>query len=575
MSQYEEQLTEIWKKYEKSRDYLQGKGLIEKTNENWRFYLGDQWHGLESGGERLPSLNFIKGIVRYKTAVIAQNAMTANYSPMGHEDGQAQVCELLNEQFRRHWELGKMDTNLWEIVKAAQIQGDAYLFYGTPSDMQPQILANVNVLLSDEQEQNIQSQKYIMIYERRFVSDVRKEAKENKVEKELLETIVSDEETEYQLGNITEVKESSGGDGKCASILYLCKDEQGIVHMSRSTKTCIYQPDTALQGQDGMGNYAGAGLKSYPIVSFIWERIPNNARGQSEVRNLIPNQLELNKTLARRSMAVKLGAFPRLAYDETAIENPEALDSVGMKVAVRTNAGSINNMIAYLNPTSMSPDAKNLSDELMNATKELSGAGEAATGAIDPTQASGNAIIAVKNQNELPLNESVATKTQFVEDLALLWFDVWAAYNPQGIEVDLGEQGGVQIIPADVLLQLRVNVRVDISQANPFSKLAQEQALERMLESQQLTFEEYIDALDDDSNVPKAKIKDILEKRKQQQQDRMAQQLQKSTQTIDKQSQLIAQLSGQPTMGASPEMQGGQQMPLPMEGGMPNEMPPM
>ena len=33
------------------------KNILQKTERNWRFYVGDQWHGLESGGEELPKMN--------------------------------------------------------------------------------------------------------------------------------------------------------------------------------------------------------------------------------------------------------------------------------------------------------------------------------------------------------------------------------------------------------------------------------------------------------------------------------------------------------------------------------------
>lgn len=535
MRDYTEQFTEIWRKYQRSREYLDQRNLVKKTDECWRFFIGDQWHGLESGGEQLPMVNFIKPIVRYKTAVVSQNTMTAVYSPQGKSDPELlSACELLNEKFRQMWEKGKLDAKLWQIVTAAQIQGESYLYYGTPSDMEPQVLSNVNVLFADEQEPDIQKQKYIMIYERRFVSDVREEARQNGISEEDIAAIVSDEETDKQLGNVTEIRADSGADGKCESILYMAKDENGVVCVGRSTKTCVYQPIQPLRSKDAQENPIGLGLLSYPIVPFIWERMPNSARGNSEVRALIPNQLEYNKTLARRSMAVKLCAFPRVAYKENAIANPEALDSVGVKIRMQ-NMGDerIGDAIQYLSAQPISGDAKLLSDELRDTTRELAGAGDIATGSVDPTRASGAAIIAVKNQNELPLNDAVAAKTQFVEDLALLWFDLWVAYHPNGLDVEVDEAVGAdeygqgmkqkskRTISAATLEEMKVNVRVDVSQANPFSKLAQEQALERLLAGQYITFEEYIDALGDDSNVPKRKIKDILERRRQMQ---MAQQ---------------------------------------------------
>lgn len=133
--------------------------------------------------------------------------------------------------------------------------------------------------------------------------------------------ITGDEEKERQIGNREEVH----GSDKCTSILYMEKDENGIVNVARSTKCCVYEPLHPISGSDSDGNPHG-GLKSYPIVNMIWEKVPNSARGISEVKQLIPNQLELNKTLARRSMSVKMTAFPRIAYDATAIQDPEAVE---------------------------------------------------------------------------------------------------------------------------------------------------------------------------------------------------------------------------------------------------------
>ena len=71
--------TSIWVKYQKGKDFINKKALIQNTQKNWNFYLGNQWEGLESGGEKMPMFNFIKGVVKYKVAVISQNKMAARY----------------------------------------------------------------------------------------------------------------------------------------------------------------------------------------------------------------------------------------------------------------------------------------------------------------------------------------------------------------------------------------------------------------------------------------------------------------------------------------------------------------
>ena len=70
-----------------------------------------------------------------------------------------------------------------------------------------------------------------------------------------------------------------------------------------------------------------------------------------------------------------------------------------------------------------------------------------------------------------------------------------------------------ETITASELDELRVNVRIDVSNNTPFSKFAKEQALEFALHSRHITFEEYVEALDDNSNAPKVKFEQILKNR--------------------------------------------------------------
>ena len=349
--------TEIWNLYQKGIDYIHKINLVSETDEAHRMYHGDQWYGLQSGSEKMPMLNFIKGIVKYKVAVVAQNTMSAVYSNMGQSDETTiKVCEALNEHFRKMWELAKMDTQSWKIVKDSCIQGDGYIYFSGSNVTDSQIIDNVNVLLGDEKNSNIQEQPYIIIVERRFVNDVKKEAKKYGIKEIDSDLIVSDEDYENQLGDKTDVESK---DGKCTSLLYLKKDNDGIVHFARSVRNMVYQPDTKLQSTDNEGNTAGQGLKSYPLVNLVWEQKKGSARGSGEVKYLIPNQLEVNKTLARRSISVQQNAFGKLAYNEDMISNPEDLDVVGAKIAIKnSSAQNINNMLAYLQPSTMSADAK-------------------------------------------------------------------------------------------------------------------------------------------------------------------------------------------------------------------------
>lgn len=540
--------TEIWDLYQQGIDYIQKINLVSETDEAHRMYSGDQWYGLQSGSEKMPMHNFIKGTVKYKVAMVAQNTMSAVYSNMGEKDEIiTKACDLLNEHFRRMWELAKMDMLSWKIIKDACIQGDSYLYFPGSDVTESQLIDNVNVLLGDEKNTDIQEQPYILIVERRLVSDVKKDAKKNGIKKDQIELIAADEDYQNQLGDKNDVENKNG---RCTSLLLMKKDDSGIVHFSRSVRNVIYQPDIILQSKDSEGNFTGKGLTRYQIVPFIWEERKGTARGVGEVKQLIPNQLEVNKTLARRSVSIKQSAFPKLAYKENAIENPKELNVVGASIAVKeSSAQNIRDMISYLPSQNMSSDAKNLTDELVTMSRDLAGAGDSAQGSVDPTKASGAAIIAVRDQAALPLNEQLARYKQFVEDLALLWYDIWVAYNPNGLTIELEdeEQGIVQqVIPAEILEKMKINVRIDVSQNNPYSRFAQEQALENLFGMQAITFEEYVEALDDDAAVPKGKLKDIIDKRAIQQQKEMQYQqiIQQQQKQLQEALQIIEQMGG-------------------------------
>lgn len=538
--------TSIWELYQRGIDYINKINLTNKTDKCHRMYNGDQWYGLKSGGEDLPTLNFIKGVVKYKVSTVAQNTMSAVYTPIGKRDDAAvEACEALNTHFQMMWERAKMDKHSWTIVKDACIGADAYIYFGGADVSQAQLINNVNVLLGDEQNSDMQQQPYILLVERLFVKDIRKEAERNGVKKDDIDLIVSDEELSHQLGDKQELDYSTDG-GKCTSVLYMYKDEEGFVHFAKSTKHVVYKPDEKIVAKLANGEPSTVGLTMYPIVNFTWEDKKGSARGCGDVEHLIPNQIELNKTLARRAIAIKQCAFPKIAYMESAISNPEQLEQIGAKIGVKDgNAQNVQNLITYLNPSVVSPDAKNFTDELITATKELAGAGDVATGQVDPTQASGAAIIASRDQAALPLNEQVARYRQFVEDVAVLWYDIWKAYNPNGLEIESeNEMGNVetQIIPPEILDSMMINVRIDVSQNNPFSKYAQEQAIMNLFTTQAISFEEMVEALDDDAVAPKGKLQDIIDKRGEQ--EKMKNALMQAMEQMKQQQMIIDDLQG-------------------------------
>ena len=542
-----------WKLYQKGIDYINRKNIIPRTNKSWNFFSGKQWEGIQSGGEQLPFLNFIKPVVKHKVSTVSQNNMVAHYSDAEGNQELTQVYAMLDQKFAAAWEHANMDMVLWSTIKDAAVTGDGILYFGTNDMGDVQKLPNTALLYGDESEQNVQKQPYIIIHQRLLVSTVKDIARENGVPEEEIDLIRPDQDTENIVGNTEEVEyDSASGNSKVTVLFYFTKVD-GIVHVAKCTKNVVIEEIRPIASFNPDGSIR-TGLTLYPIVKYSWEDYPNDARGLSEVEQLIPNQLEVNKTLARRSMIIKLTAYPRMAYDESAIRNPEELEKVGKPIAVQTGGvQSINQMIAYLNPAQSNGDPKHFADDIMEYSQELSGSGETAMGNINPTRVAASAIIAIRDQAALPLNEQVAKMKTFVEDYARLALELWMVYNPDGMDVLITEEDPVtgqeyqrlEKVTKEDWDRMKPDIRIDTSQDSPWTKEAEQNLLDALLDKGHITFDEYVDLSTEHGIVPKNKLKKILEKRKIMQAQMEAQMAVQQPEEIDPEAYAMQQWEAQ------------------------------
>ena len=88
------------------------------------------------------------------------------------------------------------------------------------------------------------------------------------------------------------------------------------------------------------------------------------------------------------------------------------------------------------------------------------------------------------------------------------------AYSVRGLRLADGT-----LLPHAELEALDIDIKIDISPIDPYSVLSRELSLENALAQQHITFEEYVEALDDNSGVPKDKFQAILDRRAQAQQE--------------------------------------------------------
>ncbi|MBQ7095831.1 MAG: hypothetical protein IJN80_05230 [Clostridia bacterium] len=492
---------DLWRKFERGLEYGRLCGRFADAEKCWRFFEGDQWNGIKNSDSPLPFYNVIDPVVNFKTARVAMAEKIITFSVNG-EDPKG-IMEALNEQVRSAWDFSKMEDRCWDITQNGFVEGTAFLYFHDGSFFTQgdkitrcvrrkkivQVLPGSRVFLGNEEEEDLQEQPYIIIEERLAVRDVRREAKKNGVDKGLIDQILSDERSDAHLttGNKTEQQ----GDDMTTCILYFERTDAGIA-FCRCTKDVIFQPMQVIKGLD-----------YYPLVPYVVARQQGKARGLGTVKNMIPNQIEINKTLVRRTDVVEQCCYPTRVYNKDMIDDASLLDQVGATIEMHDTQGlaSIKDAFGYIQPAGVSSDVVNLENEMISMAKELAGAGDAALGNINPEQASGAAIKAVQNQADIPLNRAIAAFQQMVEDVAILWYHMIKAYNPTGYQ---GKNGRIS---AEEMKTLCTDVKAEVSSALPDTVYARTNNLYMLLDKGCITFEEFLDLADDASNLPIAKIK--------------------------------------------------------------------
>ena len=516
--------TEIWELYEKGRNYHRLMGVYTDTDRNYRMYNGNQWDKAKLGDVEPVQKNFIKPIVRYKVGVVHDNLYAINYSSQNFENKdfrkQAEkICEMLNKRAARVWERDSMDVLGRKITKDAAINDEGIIYMNWDEGLQDPVAERIkknDIYYGNENDEEIQDQPYILIRKRMPVSNVIEMALAAGVSEEETEKIIGDNDTFEESGEAAKYEL----DDMCTVITKMYK-ENGTVHFAVATKWLDIKKDT-----DG-------GLTLYPVAHFNWEEKEGSARGEGEVRYLIPNQIEVNKTEMRRVLTVKLQAYPTKIVDVSKVQNPSAMTKVGGLIKTSgQGVDDVNKVIGTLHPAQMSPDVKQLQEDLINVTRDLAGAGDVATGQVDAEQASGRAILAVQQASQAPMTEQKEGFKAVVEDIARIMLDMWTVYSQDGIKLEdtvtdptTGEEVVELVdIPQTALQELQASVKVDVTPKGAFDKYAQELSIENMFQAGMFSLQRlpelkvYVKLLDDDSVMPKTKIEDAIESMEEEQQ---------------------------------------------------------
>lgn len=539
----------IWSEYEAGQQYknsIGDKGIHDQARINERFFVGDQWHGVNAGNEKpLTRRNIIKRIGEYKMATIGAAPIAVNYSAEGIPDtadidavnvvkeqmiggeapqGNASDAEVsvvmgaLTDYFKITAERLKYDDKKDQLLRNAYISGTGILYtywdstiktglyadegrtMAITGDINCEVLDIENVVFGDPNNEEVESQPYIIIARRMDVEAVRREAE---MYGQDVESIVPDGQNGYYK-NAGDRGEDEPADSKRVTVitkLYKKYDKDGktTVWGMTVTEKAVVRPEWNLL------------IHRYPIAKFIWERRRSCAYGDSEITYQIPNQIALNQAHSISVWAMQNTGMPKTVINGDLIPDGISNDPAEV-VKIYGSAEDMASAIRYIAPPNYGAAFINFTDAFAQNVLMDNGANDAALGNMRPDNAT--AIVQAREAAIAPMQMYQNRFYSANEDVARIWADFWITmYGRRSIKVNDGGSVRYMVFDAERYRDLVITARIDVGASTLWSEAVSISNLGNLLSAQMISFIEYLE------RIPKGLIPDVtglINARKQQ-----------------------------------------------------------
>lgn len=536
--------SKIFEEYTQGKTFKSGLGslgLYDQNKKNERFFVGDQWYGVNCGNDRpLIRHNVIKRIGDYKMAVIGSSPIAVHYSAdgipntvdlkeqivpiregvaTGSESALSTVNTLVAEPLPSALEVTLVMSALsdYQRVTAERLKfndlceqalrnsyvsgtGIIYTYWddkvrtglyadeqrNTPivGDISCDVLDVENVYFGDPNMDNIQDQPYILVAQRKSVAELKREAKRNRRPDYEIQQIASDTETRYEAGQRSENEPPESQKATVITKFWKEYDENGNYKIM-AIKVCanaVIRPAWEL------------GISLYPFAKFTWERRRNCAYGESEITYLIPNQVAINRMVTASVWAVMMMGMPIMIVNEDAVDASSISNNPGQIINVNGGVNDVQASIRYLNPPNFSPNFSQNVNDIIGNTLQQSGANDAALGNMRPENTS--AIIALREAANMPLQQTQNRYYSFVEDIARIWAEFWVKkYGNRSIKVE--DDSGTWYLPfnGERYKDLLISTKIDVGASTLWSESQSITTLGNLFDRQIITPIQYLSRL--------------------------------------------------------------------------------
>ena len=453
---------EVFAEYQAGVAYKTAIGLYENVERNENFFVGNQWEGVNAPDLPKPTLNMLKRVVSYFTAMIVSDDVRVSLTPYGGGEEQT-LCDRMAREIEQVIEECGVKRKHRDALRNAAVDGDGcfYLWFDPEKEtgqrakggIEVELIENTSLHYGNPHDPQVQRQPYLILSVRRLVEEVRDEARAAGLDEEAVRALRADS---------AQHQGEKGGGGELMTVLIKLWRQDGRVWALKCTEKQMLKEPWCTD------------YRLYPVAVMPWDRVRSCCHGQSALNGLIPNQIAVNKLFAMAIRSVEMSAFPKVIYDATRIRRWS--NRVGEAIAV---AGNPNETVASgLRGSDMSAQVMETIDRAVSMTRDFLGASDAALGNVQPDNTS--AIIAVQQAAAMPLELQKLAFYQFIEDYVRIMADMMSA--DYGVRTVWDEETGRPVeFDFSSFDSARCRMRVDVGASAYWSELMQVQTLDNLV----------------------------------------------------------------------------------------------
>lgn len=500
----------IWKAYEAGRSYKDNIDLYKTVEENERFYLGDQWHGLDVPNIILPVINYSKRSTSILVAKISADDLAARITPFLTDETSEDTAKMIGRELDKIVEIQCIKKLLKRGVRNAAVDGDACIFTFWDAEaptgqdakgmVKAELIENINVYFSNPHTADVQGQQYIIVARRRPVEEVRARAKKYGIKKDDIEEIKSD--TDENQGEEYD-------DNTLCTLLTVLYRKSGSIHAVECTDKVIVRKEW------------NTDLKRYPLAWLPWEQKRSSMHGVAALTHMIPNQIAINKVWAGIIRTMERFGWPTLVVNRNFMQKDQKTGKTiwtgqpGSIMQVEGPVQDVKNIASYIEGAPINPSITAITGDLASQTRDTMGTNDATSGNVRPENAA--AIIALQTADTVPLELNRQNYTDWIEELYRNIVDMMAAnYGKRKIEweetdPETGKPTNVmKQYDFDTLDYENLRIGVDIGTASMWSEITQMETINSIFTSGIMEdlrkFKLYLETIPDKYLPNKAKL---------------------------------------------------------------------